>query len=227
MRSALDGAAAPHRSDLTALARIRDAAVRLFGSTGYAATTVRAIATEAGVSPALVIHHFGSKQALRQACDEYVLNEILSKGEEQLNADLIATMQGWLAEPEQFKPAFDYVARTLLEQSDLGATLFQGLVSKTQTMIAEGVARGEMRASSDPEMQALLVALHGLAPLVLQHQVGSLLGEPGLGSTVIRRMTVPTLELYTHGLYTSSAYLEAASTALVGGASRACQRPGP
>src|SRR5690606_10975075 len=171
MRSALDGAAAPHRSDLTALARIRDAAVRLFGSTGYAATTVRAIATEAGVSPALVIHHFGSKQALRQACDEYVLNEILSKGEEQLNADLIATMQGWLAEPEQFKPAFDYVARTLLEQSDLGATLFQGLVSKTQTMIAEGVARGEMRASSDPEMQALLVALHGLAPLVLQHQL--------------------------------------------------------
>lgn len=219
MCSASDDVATPHRSDLTAHARIRDTAIRLFGSAGYSATSVRAIAKAAGVSPALVIHHFGSKEALRRTCDEYVLDEIVGKGEELRTSDLIATMQGWLAEPDQFRPAYDYVARTLLEQSDLGATLFKSLVAKTQTMIAGGVERGEMRASSDPEMQALLVALHGLAPLVLQHQIGSLLAEPGLGSAVIRRMTLPTLELYTHGLYTSGAYLEAASAALEGGAS--------
>src|SRR5581483_2365423 len=43
---------------------ILDAARRGFASRGYDATTVRAIATEAEVDPALVIHYFGTKEAL-------------------------------------------------------------------------------------------------------------------------------------------------------------------
>ncbi|MFD0204347.1 MULTISPECIES: TetR/AcrR family transcriptional regulator [Saccharothrix] len=60
-------------SDLTARARIRDAALARFGADGVAGASMRAIAADAGVSPALVVHHFGSKEGLRQACDEYVL----------------------------------------------------------------------------------------------------------------------------------------------------------
>jgi TetR/AcrR family transcriptional regulator, regulator of cefoperazone and chloramphenicol sensitivity len=51
--------------DLTAAARIRDAAIEQFGEHGFG-TGLRAIAEAAGVSAALVIHHFGSKQGLRQ-----------------------------------------------------------------------------------------------------------------------------------------------------------------
>jgi AcrR family transcriptional regulator len=43
---------------------IRDAAFRLFADAGYAGTSVRDIAAAAGVDPALVIRHFGSKQTL-------------------------------------------------------------------------------------------------------------------------------------------------------------------
>jgi len=43
---------------------IRDAAVQLFAEQGYAATSVRDIAGSAGVDPALVIRHFGSKEGL-------------------------------------------------------------------------------------------------------------------------------------------------------------------
>jgi AcrR family transcriptional regulator len=43
---------------------IRDAAVRLFAHAGYAGTSVRDIAADAGVDPALVIRHFGSKEQL-------------------------------------------------------------------------------------------------------------------------------------------------------------------
>ncbi len=43
---------------------IRQAAARLFRVGGYAATSVRDIASEAGVDPALVIRHFGSKEQL-------------------------------------------------------------------------------------------------------------------------------------------------------------------
>jgi AcrR family transcriptional regulator len=43
---------------------IRDAAVRLFAHAGYANTSVRDIAGDAGVDAALVIRHFGSKEQL-------------------------------------------------------------------------------------------------------------------------------------------------------------------
>lgn len=43
---------------------IRAAAAKLFPVDGYAGTSVRDIAAEAGVDPALVIRHFGSKEAL-------------------------------------------------------------------------------------------------------------------------------------------------------------------
>ena len=43
---------------------IRDAAERLFSERGYVATGVRDIAREAGTDPAIVLRHFGSKEAL-------------------------------------------------------------------------------------------------------------------------------------------------------------------
>jgi len=51
--------------DLTAAARIRDAAIERFGEQGFS-VGLRPIAEAAGVSAALVIHHFGSKDGLRR-----------------------------------------------------------------------------------------------------------------------------------------------------------------
>lgn len=45
-------------------AAIRDAAAGRFAREGFVGTTIRAIAADAGVDPALVLHYFGSKQAL-------------------------------------------------------------------------------------------------------------------------------------------------------------------
>src|SRR3954464_12699485 len=61
----------PDDGDLTGKANIRNAALRLFAERGHDAVTVREIAAAAGVSPALVVHHFGSKDGLRAAVDDY------------------------------------------------------------------------------------------------------------------------------------------------------------
>jgi len=45
-------------------ARILDHARTLFAESGYDRTTIRAVATSAGVDPGLVIHYFGSKRQL-------------------------------------------------------------------------------------------------------------------------------------------------------------------
>ena len=45
-------------------ARILDAATEVFFSAGYDRTTIRAVASAAGVDAGLVMHYFGSKQEL-------------------------------------------------------------------------------------------------------------------------------------------------------------------
>lgn len=55
------------RSGAQSRQRILDAARALFREHGYRATTVRAVAAEAGVDPAMVFYFFGSKQGLFSA----------------------------------------------------------------------------------------------------------------------------------------------------------------
>ena len=80
-------------ADPTTRERIRDAAVVRFARDGFGAS-VRSIATDAGVSPALVIHHFGSKDELHAECDERVLAEIRAAKNETI--DELASGQGIL-----------------------------------------------------------------------------------------------------------------------------------
>ncbi|MEO6774777.1 MAG: helix-turn-helix domain-containing protein, partial [Kofleriaceae bacterium] len=57
----------------TSRAIIRDEALKLFAAHGADAVTVRQIAHAAGVSPALVVRHFKSKDGLREETDQLVL----------------------------------------------------------------------------------------------------------------------------------------------------------
>ncbi len=204
-------------SDLTTRARIRDAALELFGAQGFASTSVRAIADRADVSAALVMHHFGSKEALRAECDAHIVDEVIGR-KEQLgtDGDLSTTMRRWLADVDTHRVGLDYLARMITDGTKAGAQLFDGLVERTVTMIDTEIAAGRMRQSSDRRMTAVIVATHGLMPLLLESQLARALGEPGLTPTLIARMTVPTLELYTHGLYSTTDVLDAATAALAG-----------
>lgn len=55
-------------------AAILAAARERFGAEGFARTTIRAVATAAGVDPALVMHYFGSKDGLFAASAELELH---------------------------------------------------------------------------------------------------------------------------------------------------------
>ena len=202
--------------DLTAKARIRNAALELFGRQGVPKTSVRAVAEAAGVSPALVIHHFGSKDGLRRACDSYVIDDLMKKNEQLASADLVGTMRRWLAEPETFRPALDYLSRLIIDGAEAGDELFDDVVTSTEAMIAEGAAAGTMNQAADARMQAVLVAAYAMVPLLLEHHLGRALGTNGLDAAALQRMTIPTLELLTDGLYSDDTYLKAAKAALAG-----------
>lgn len=211
MRSA---SASPGNDDLTAAARIRDAAVRLFGERGYERTSVRDIATEAGVSPALVIHHFGSKVGLRDECDRWMLAQLSAKRADALTAQPRETIAHWLADPEQFRPLIDYLAVMLTDDGEHGRSLFDLLLGETRAMLDAGVADGSMHPTADPEARALLLTLHGIAPIILRAHLERSLGGDILSSAVLARLALPSLELYTDGLYSDTTLLDATRAAL-------------
>lgn len=202
--------------DVTAAARIRDAAIARFGAHGYEGSTVREIARDAGVSAGLVIHHFGSKDGLRQACDEWLVAELIGEKQKTAAPAIAQTMREWLDDPSRFRPFVDYFATMLAAGDESGNRLFDLLLRETAAMLEQGVETGMMRPSDDPEMRAIMITLNGLAPLLLREQVARVLGVPLASSAGVRRMTLPTLELYTHGLYTDSTVLDAARSALEG-----------
>src|SRR5690242_10771687 len=105
-------------ADLTAVARIRDAAIEQFGEHGFG-VGLRRIAEAAGVSAALVIHHFGSKDGLRKACDDYVADEIRSSKTEAMQSNDPATWLGQMAEIESYAPLMAYLVRSMVSGGEL------------------------------------------------------------------------------------------------------------
>jgi AcrR family transcriptional regulator len=192
-------------SDLTARARIRDAALVRFGTDGVAATTVRTVAADAGVSAGLVLHHFGSKDGLRQACDEHVA-EAIRDGAGVWDADALAGML------EAATPIRRYLGRALLDGTETGARLFTELVDRTQEWLAGGETEGWVRPTGDPGARAVTYVSWQLAPLVLGDQVGRLLGgDPADTATAVRGARAG-LEMLTGGLFTDDRWLALFST---------------
>ena len=180
--------------DLTARARIRDAAIRLFTEHGMEKTSILDIAKAAGVSGGLIRHHFGSKDGLREACDTYVFDELLRFKEEVLEKGH--------ADPG-FVPAFDarqllfrrYMGRAMIDGSEAAATQFADIVDSSERYFAEsGLDMPDPRG-----VGAALAAMTG-GLLILQDHVARALGEePGTHEAMLRMMTAAGY-IFTHPL---------------------------
>lgn len=200
--------------DLTARARIREAAIRAFARHGFEAVSMRAIAKDAGVSAALIVHHFGDKGTLRTACDDYVLAAFLDDKHELIEAPTPDRIRAALRDVERYGPYVDYLGRMLGDNSPAADRLFDEIVRVTRDVLDEQRQAGLLVEMSDPEMTTLLVAMMGLAPVMMRAQVARVLGQDQLSPAGMLRTTLPTLELLTHGIYSSSTFLDGARQAV-------------
>jgi AcrR family transcriptional regulator len=142
----------PAAEDLTAKARIRNAALTQFAQHGFGGASIRGIAKAAGVSPGLVQHHFGSKEGLRDACDDYVLATI-KRGKTQGVENLIQaeSFAGVFAEME---PIVDYLMTSLSSGSDVSAHWFDEITA----YVHEVFTAGEIGPALGPEDDSLAIA---------------------------------------------------------------------
>ncbi|GAY16156.1 TetR/AcrR family transcriptional regulator [Mycobacterium sp. shizuoka-1] len=191
-------------TDLTTAARIRDAAIEMFGAHGFT-VGVRAIAEAAGVSPGLVIHHFGSKDALRKACDDYIAEEIRSDKSEAIRSTDPATWLAQVAEIESYAPMMAYLVRTMQSGGELAKQLWRTMITNIESYVDEGVRAGTIKPSRDPAARAKYMGMAGGGAFLLYLQLHD---NPTDLRAVLRDyasdMVLPALEIYTNGVFTDS-----------------------
>src|ERR1700758_462993 len=187
-------------ADLTAAARIRDAAIEQFGQQGFD-VGLRAIAEAAGVSAALVIHHFGSKDGLRKACDAYIADEIRSGKSEAMRSTDPATWFAQMAEIESYAPLMAYLMRSMQTGGDLAKTLWQKMTDDAEAYLDDGVRPGLLKPSRDPRARAKYLSITGGGGFLLYVQMHE---NPTDLRAILRdyarEMVLPALEIYTEGL---------------------------
>lgn len=188
---------------------IRDEALALFAAHGSDAVSVRQVAAAAGVSAALVVHHFGSKEGLIEVVDQHVLEtfdallgEMTGEGAPDLY-DPAAT--GSLVEavlrhlpPDSPVPA--YLRRMLLGDSATGRELFGKLFQCSQGMLAALSEAGMASPGADPAVRAAFLMANDLAVLLLRERLTEVLGVDPLSNAGMARWASEVLDVYGHGL---------------------------
>lgn len=191
--------------DRTARARIRDAAIRQFAADGVPATSVRAIAAEAGVSPALVIHHFGSKDDLRVACDQYVASFVRERKHRAVEAGAGLDPLAALRE-EAGTPVLRYLARTIVDGSPHIAELIDTMVDDAVGYLEAGIESGLMKPSRDLRGRAAILTVWSLGALALHEHVERLTGANLENPSEAIGYALPALEIVGEGVLTHEAY---------------------
>ncbi|MBC7277398.1 TetR/AcrR family transcriptional regulator [Nocardioides sp.] len=198
-------------ADQSTRERIRDAAVLRFARDGFGAS-VRTIATDAGVSPALVMHHFGSKDALHAECDERVLTEIRAVKNESI--DDLASGKGILhrfAAADEYAPMLGYVLRSVQDGGPVGRSFIEQMVEDAVGYTKHGVEAGLIKPSLDEPARARYLTLSALGVLILEITLNPPEDPADLGSIVrdfITTSYLPMIELYSQGFFTTRRMLD-------------------
>lgn len=194
--------------DRTAAARIRDAAIERFGEVGFDKATVREIAAAADVSPGLVLHHFGSKEGLREACDEYVVAEFARSRIEAVESgttDPFAAMASVQSEQHLMR----YFLQSLRENSPAAGQLFSASFDETLRLMELSVEQGVIRPSDNlHDVTAILLAWQ-FGGLLLQEHVARVLGVGPDVAQMMPRVARASLEVLTHGVFADTRYEDA------------------
>ncbi|MFF0738823.1 TetR/AcrR family transcriptional regulator [Streptomyces sp. NPDC004111] len=198
--------------DRTTRAVLRDESLRLFSEKGPDSVSVRQIAAAAGVSPGLVLHHFGSKDGLREEVDRYVLDAF-----DQILGSITADGAPDLADPAAHgslaaatlkhlpadSPIPSYLSRLLLSGSSSGRQLFARLYDLSRAALDAMTRAGLAAPGRDPAVRAAILMTNDLAVLLLRDHLAAVLDTDPLSTEGMARWGPEVLAIYSGGLTAS------------------------
>jgi AcrR family transcriptional regulator len=142
-------------------ARILDAASQAFLTAGYERTTIRAVASAAGVDAGLVMHYFGSKQELfRRVIDAAPVREMSGppgQAAEQILAALASRLES--------EPAASLtLLRSMLTNPEAASAASAG-IARYEAQIAEAIP------ADDADLRAAIISAITIGILVSRHLI--------------------------------------------------------
>jgi AcrR family transcriptional regulator len=144
-------------------ARILDAATQAFFSAGYDRTTIRAVASAAGVDAGLVMHYFGSKQELyRRVIDAAPVPEI-SGAPGQAAEQILATLADRLTRADGASLA---LLRSMLTNPEAASAASAG-IARYEAQIAQAIP------ADDAGLRAAIISAVTLGLTVSRHLIKS------------------------------------------------------
>jgi AcrR family transcriptional regulator len=160
-----ESGAAPSRAEQRRRteARILAAAALLFVERGYERTTIRDIASAAGVDGGLVMHYFGSKQDLFERVTHALPANELTGTAEQVTEQVLARMAESLANEPVHSLA---LLRSMLTHPEAAQVMREG-AARYQAQIARPIA------ADDADLRAALVGAVMLGVIVSRHLLKS------------------------------------------------------
>jgi AcrR family transcriptional regulator len=184
--------------DLTGKARIRNAALDLYAQYGEDRVSLRAVAAEAGVTLGLVQHHFKTKEGLRQAVDQLVV-DYFAHAIAEAPTDGAATQIG-AARDEAVRemlavnpPVVNYMRRALLDPSLDQTRLLDMVVELTQREITSLHKAGHASTKRRQSTQIVRVLVRQMGELLLEPMVDAVwdrVAQPGDGDKPRLQVTV-------------------------------------
>lgn len=187
----------------TARDSIVGSALRLFAERGIEATSLREVARAAGVSPALVVHHFSGKQGLVAAADGEALRAFGGAYETsgEGSGDALKERAEQTAAVMRERPEVcAYVGRALVERTPGSRRLFRQMIEGGRAEMERLAAAGALREDADLLWATLQHFFLIWAPLSflpsLEETLGGSLLEESLG-----RWVAANVELLREGLY--------------------------
>ena len=184
--------------DLTARARIRDAAIEQFTERGFDRASIQEIAKDAGVSPGLVRHHFGSKDELRQVCDAYALDGLRRYVDQTMTAEGLNDPRTVAEARDPLHPLQRYLARALIDESETAGEIFDAMVAMTEQVLRQTDQEQADPPTADRKTRAALMVAMALGVPAFRVHVARNTGAELYSPEGDRQIALAMLDIHSH-----------------------------
>jgi AcrR family transcriptional regulator len=173
----------------------------MFAEQGFAGTSLRSIAKKAGVSPALLIHHFDTKEELIKEAISKTLGSWVADEKAAMLDDESKQLQNWQAVMAKGATPLNFFRQVLLAGGDYAQRLFDAAVSETEVLLDQMQSSGRLRDLSDKQTTALIMTISGLGSVLLMSQIEKTMGGPISSDHVASKLMNANNEMLRDGVF--------------------------
>jgi len=189
------------RSVQTTRDQLLSIATEMFAENGFAGTSLRSIAKQAEVSPALLVHHFGTKDALVKEAISKTLGDWVADEKAAMLDDESHQVENWQSLAAKGATSLNFFKQALLAGGEYSQRLFNAAFLESEALLDEMQELGRLKDISDKQTTALMMTISGLGSVLFMSQIEQTLGGPISSDQVASRLVNANHEMMQDGVF--------------------------